>query len=229
MPNQRDAVMMQHMAELELNDRAKVTQHQEQRRRNWDDYQKRDSRQFTLTLLILLMMFVFVITIAVLVGMKIDNDRRKPEQQPAPWVGSLDFSEAELEEVRNEQPPEVPWGRGIDPLIAETLLKVRALDIDNDGRANCVDHVIQFWMYYPNKNVVRIIWNRNSGTGMNHLFVRVNGVDIEAGAFMPGLRHSNSEYGIRAFWPTKYAPSFNVDVTEHIVDIVAGRYWNRGN
>jgi hypothetical protein len=224
MPNQREAVMMQHVAELELNDRAKVKQHQEQWRRNWDAQQEQSSRQFTLTLLIWIMMLVFGITIAILVGMKIDNDRRKPEQEP-PWVGSLEFSEAELEEYRNERPPEVPWGRGIDPLIAETLLKVKSLDIDNDGKASCVDHVIQFWMYYPNKNAVRIIWNKNDDTGMNHLFVRVNGVDIETAAFLPGIRHSNSEYGIRAFWPTKYVPSFNVDVTEHIVDIVAGRFW----
>jgi len=67
--------------------------------------------------------------------------------------------------------------------IEETLQRVaRAMrantDVNGDGKVDCIDAAVLFYQWFPNKNEVRIMLNRNTATGMNHLFnaVLIDGV-----------------------------------------------------
>jgi hypothetical protein len=111
-----------------------------------------------------------------------------------------------------------------DPLepIRETLRRIYPVDMNHDGDVDCIDYAIQFYQYYPNRNDVRIIWSNNKN--FNHLFVRVNGIDVEPGAY---LRQSNTEkwFGMKKFWGDRYDPSYNRDITDDYESIRDGTRW----
>jgi len=99
-------------------------------------------------------------------------------------------------------------------LVAENFMRI---DVNGDGKHNCVDAAVLFYQYYPNKNNVRIALNRNLKTGMNHLFnyVFTDGVweAIEPQAY--SSNHSN--YLMRAVWGSQYDNSYNRDVTSDYI------------
>jgi len=95
-------------------------------------------------------------------------------------------------------------------LVAENWKKT---DVNRDGLYNCIDAAVLFYQYYPDKNKVCIMLNRNPKTDMNHLFnvVFTDGVwkAIEPQAYADN--HSN--YLMWAVWGNKYDRSLNRDVT----------------
>jgi hypothetical protein len=111
------------------------------------------------------------------------------------------------------------------PGIEAALRQVRAIDVDGDGKANCVDHTIQFYNAYPNKSQVRILWNKNLDKGWNHLFVSVNGMQIEPGAFII-TDNPYKKIKMTDIWPT-YDDTYNRDITTALEYIIAGTYWIR--
>jgi len=97
--------------------------------------------------------------------------------------------------------------------IVEDKLRQK-VDVNRDGKTNCIDAAVTFYKYYPDKSKVCIMINRNPSTGMNHLFncVFTEGVwkAIEPQAYFSN--HSN--YLMWAVWGNKYDKSYNRDETE---------------
>ena len=95
-------------------------------------------------------------------------------------------------------------------LVAESWKKN---DVNKDGLTNCIDAAVQFYQYYPDKNKVCISVNKNSKTGMHHLFncVFTDGVwkAIEPQAYA----NNRSNYFMWAVWGSQYDNSYNRDVT----------------
>jgi hypothetical protein len=97
-------------------------------------------------------------------------------------------------------------------LIEATLWKV-AKDLNNkrdmtgNGKSNCEDAAILFYMYYPNKKDVMIYANDNPATGMSHAFnlVNINGTwrGIEPQAYMKGWQHHRT-YFMHDIWKSQY-------------------------
>ena len=110
-------------------------------------------------------------------------------------------------------------------IILSTLYKVaedinKKVDVNKDGKTNCIDAAVLFYKYYPDKEKVCIEINQNNATGFNHLFncVLVNGVwrAIEPQAAFGG----HSEYYMRDVWVSKYDSSMNRDVTSEYIRYV---------
>jgi hypothetical protein len=151
----------------------------------------------------------------------------KPSEQP--WRQELRDWLAEHPEtdVVTSDPIDPPSGEHyirISADIIRTLSKIKSVDKDGDGQANCVDFVIQFWQMYPRKNEVEIVWNLHRPTDWNHLFVSIYGINIECGA---ALDKRWPLFEIEDFWPS-FNPLYNWYITEDMPKIVAGTYdWRR--
>ena len=97
-------------------------------------------------------------------------------------------------------------------IVAEKLSQ--NIDVNGDGKTNCIDAAIIFYKYYPDKSKVCIEINKNPKTGMHHLFncVFTDGAwkAIEPQAYYTD--HSN--YFMWAVWGDKYDNKYNRDETE---------------
>jgi hypothetical protein len=111
------------------------------------------------------------------------------------------------------------------PMIRSTLGKIRWVDVDGDGIVNCVDLSIQFYNAYPDQGAVRFIWNNNTETGWNHLFVTVDGRPVETEAY---LNRNNTEgwFGMAKYWGADWNPAYDRDVTENKERIFNDTYWS---
>jgi len=102
----------------------------------------------------------------------------------------------------------------IDQTLWVVAQKWKTTDVDGDGLHNCIDAAVLFYQYYPDKSKVAIIINKNSSTGMNHLFnaVLINGiwVAIEPQAYATNQR----SYHMQDIWGSQYDSTFNRDETE---------------
>ena len=105
--------------------------------------------------------------------------------------------------------------------IISTLRAIEQRDADGDGLIDCVDYAIQFYELYPDKSRVRIIWNKNKPVGMNHLFVMVDGVPIEPAVY---INPRADFYRMDKYYPTKYNPIYDRDVTANIDSIRNNNY-----
>jgi hypothetical protein len=90
----------------------------------------------------------------------------------------------------------------------------RKVDINKDGKINCVDAALLFYKHYPNKNNIRIITNNNYKNNWHHLFnsVFINGVwkEIEPQTYWAGY----SNYWMQDSWSKEeYDRQYNRDVT----------------
>ena len=105
--------------------------------------------------------------------------------------------------------------------IDKTLLLVakylKRIDVNKDGKHNCIDAAVLFYQYYPDKSKVCIELNNNPKTGMNHLFncVFTDGVwkAIEPQAYAS----NRSNYLMGAVWGKEYDSSYNKDVTSEYI------------
>lgn len=103
----------------------------------------------------------------------------------------------------------------IDNTLSQVSRKLQGkADVNNDRLTNCIDAAVLFYQYYPNKNDVCIMLNRNSKTEMNHLFnvVRIDGNwrAVEPQSYWLGYRN----YWMRDVWKQKYDYTLNRDVTQ---------------
>jgi len=103
--------------------------------------------------------------------------------------------------------------------IQTTLYKVAKdleykKDINRDGKVNCIDAALLFYRYFPDKNKVRVYWNRNDAKDFNHLFnlVLFNGewIGVEPQAKFCGF----NSYRMRPIWGDQYDYRLNQDVTD---------------
>jgi hypothetical protein len=127
------------------------------------------------------------------------------------------------------RPPPIPpssaaYSRMISTYVPETLAKIQRADVNNDGLINCIDYAMQFYLYYPEKQYLQIIWNKNSKNGFNHLFVSIWGSDVEPSTMLNrGVTSPHSVSVADAFGYDKYDRRYNVDVTDWFMDILMGR------
>jgi hypothetical protein len=88
------------------------------------------------------------------------------------------------------------------------------IDVNGDGKTNCIDAAVTFYKYYPDKSKVCIMINYNPKTGMNHLFncVFTDGVwrAVEPQAYYTNYK----SYWMRDVWGNEYDRSFNRDETD---------------
>ena len=97
------------------------------------------------------------------------------------------------------------------------------VDYNKDGLINCIDAAISFYKWYPDKSKVRIELNRNTKTGMHHLFncVNINGIWR---AIEPQALHMNhSNYWMHNVWGKKYDETYNSDATWQYIKFVTSR------
>jgi hypothetical protein len=97
-----------------------------------------------------------------------------------------------------------------DPNILKMCQYVEQVmyDINGDGQFNCIDYSLIFHRQWSGARIIR---NVNPNTGMNHLFISIDGVCIEPQA-------TTMKYTMREIWGYKYNAIYNVDETE---------YWER--
>jgi hypothetical protein len=115
--------------------------------------------------------------------------------------------------------------------IRSTLNQVtKQRDMNGDGNITCIDYTLMFYDAYPNKNNVRIVWNKNTAANMNHLFVKVwvNGewMPVEPQAYINPI--TDRWFSMRKYWGTKYSPDYDLDVTSNIEKIRQQTFvWSR--
>ena len=107
---------------------------------------------------------------------------------------------------------------GADP-IEVTLQKVnlemkRKADVNGDELTNCIDAAVLFYQYYPYKQEVAIIVNKNANTGMNHLFNAVIINDTWRAIEPQSVYSNNKSYFMKEVWGRLYDHTKNKDVTE---------------
>ena len=97
-------------------------------------------------------------------------------------------------------------------IVADKLRQ--KIDVNGDGKSNCIDAAVTFYKYYPDKSKVCIEINVNPDTGMNHLFncVFTDGVwkAIEPQTYFSGQKN----YYMWAVWGNQYNNKYNRDETE---------------
>jgi len=81
-----------------------------------------------------------------------------------------------------------------------TLMMKARVDVNRDGKVNCIDAAVSFYQHYPDRNNCRIMENRHPDGRMFHLFnaVRVNGKwrCIEPQAYFK----NHSQYWMEYVW-----------------------------
>jgi hypothetical protein len=93
--------------------------------------------------------------------------------------------------------------------------------MDGNGTVSCVDYTLMFYDAYPNKNNIRVVWNKNAAADMNHLFFKVwvNGewMPVEPQAYVHPV--TDRWFSMRKYWGTRYSPNYDLDVTSSIEKI----------
>jgi hypothetical protein len=77
---------------------------------------------------------------------------------------------------------------------------------------------------------VRVVWNKNTVTNMNHLFVKVwvNGewVPVEPQAYINPV--TDRWFSMHKYWGTRYSPDYDLDVTSNVEKIRPQTFvWSR--
>ena len=93
-------------------------------------------------------------------------------------------------------------------------------DVNSDKLVNCIDAAVLFYGFFPDKNKVAIIVNKNNSTGMHHLFnaVLIDGVwrAIEPQAYHAG----HTVYWMRDIWGNQYDYNLNRVATNDYIKFV---------
>jgi hypothetical protein len=164
---------------------------------------------------------VFMVALTLGTCAYINRPATAPQQNPEP-----DFSSSVGEYMG--PPPRIISEEEIDYMefaIRHTLEKVQRIDVNGDGLINCIDYTIQFWMFYPDKRNVEIIWNKHPTSGWNHLFAKVGIYWIECVAYLWPGNDNHRKFELSDFWPSKWSPTYDVDVTRNMPEIIARRFW----
>ena len=143
----------------------------------------------------------------------------------------MNYGKRDLSVYDNFLKPKAAVTRTVDPgndqhqNIVNTLWKVasdldRKVDVNKDGKTNCIDAAVLFYQYYPDKSKVCIEGNKNPATGMNHLFncEFTGGVwkAVEPQAYVGGVH----PYWMWQEWGSQYDNTFNKDMTQAYIKYV---------
>jgi hypothetical protein len=200
-----DAVIIQQMADLDIGEAA-ARRHRiavEQQ-----DAYARQKKISVLTWAIFIIPCIFLFALFRSCATEAKNDRiTRRETQSVPVIETP---------VRKQAAVDV-----LAP-IRSTLNRVtKRRDIDGDGAVTCVDYTLMFYDTYPNKNNVRIVWNKNASVNMNHLFVKVlvnsQWMPVEPQAYVNPV--TDRWFSMRKYWGTRYNSNYDLDVTSNVESI----------
>ena len=110
-------------------------------------------------------------------------------------------------------------------VIEDTLQRAavdlnRGVDVNHDGKINCIDAAVLFYQYYPDKNKVLILVNKNDSTGMWHLFNMVYVDNGWRGIEPQAAWRNNRSYWMADVWGRQYNKDFNRNVTADYIRYV---------
>jgi hypothetical protein len=211
----QQAVMLQHAAELKM-DHVLTMRHK--RRMEEEEYEQAKARNarsthiaangiaWTYLIGFPLIIFIFLFNVKGCFGRPLHDT-----PQPA-----FRESVAPQQNHRELPPPQVQY-RSEDLTDDEELtantwaamvaMRIYDVDMNGDGKINCIDYTLQYWQYYPNQDYIRIIWNNNPYNGFNHLFVYMLEVPVEP---QGGVYNGN----MHVVWGDRYDPKYDRDVTD---------------
>jgi hypothetical protein len=97
-------------------------------------------------------------------------------------------------------------------------------DITGDGKANCQDATLMFYLAYPYPGECRIMTNSTTDYGNGHAFVAVKWsndewICVEPQAYAAGWGYG--KWGMKKIWGSWYEPEKNLDSTFEYLN----RYW----
>jgi hypothetical protein len=110
--------------------------------------------------------------------------------------------------------------------VQVTLQKVavdlkKGVDVNKDGKINCIDVAVLFYQHYPDKTKVRIMLNVNKSTGMNHIFNAVWKQGCGWWQLEPQVAYNkHSSPWMRDVWGSKYNNLYNLNTTDHYLKYV---------
>jgi hypothetical protein len=90
-------------------------------------------------------------------------------------------------------------------------VKSHIYDVDRDGLIDCVDYATLYFDKYPDKSNLRLMWVYRADIDETHLYVRVNGTDIEPQSINPDF----SKRTLRYHWGNKMNYRKIKDVTAY--------------
>lgn len=211
-----DAVIMQQMAELDIGEDIK-------RRHQAIEYQQAEAKAARSAAKVQLIIWAIIITVCISLIMYCRSSAAKSTNSMSTQTTTQSVSTVTTP-VSKQTP--------VDPLvpIRSTLKQVTKRDMDGDGKVACVDYTLMFYDTYPNKNNVRVIWNKNTVNDMNHLFVKVwvNGewMPVEPQAYINPV--TDRWFSMRKYWGSKYSPDYDLDVTANVEKIRQRTFvWSR--
>jgi hypothetical protein len=137
------------------------------------------------------------------------------------WKDSKLNNEAELRQASvsstTTSNSDLSQHANIEQTLRTVAQKYKSTDVNSDGLYNCIDAAVLFYKYYPDRNRVAIIINKNQSTDMHHLFnaVLINGVwrAIEPQAYTCPNWERLQTYFMRDIWGNQYNSTFNRDET----------------
>jgi hypothetical protein len=193
--SQRDAVMIQHSAEMEMNHRLEIQSKHRIRRAREKEASRAGSMELGTVMLIyfLVVALIVSITLGVMFG---GRSGRVVRSEPQQNIGSFDLQYA-IESIK--------WykDRGIDIAFWDTGT------FKNNHQFNCVDWAVGMYDLATQAGVnARLIRNRSIG-GIDHLFVRLNGTYIEPQTGKTMLQE----------WGRAYNEALNEDVTSTFINL----------
>jgi hypothetical protein len=198
--NDREALLINHTAELEMRNRLDVQQNKRLMDLAYTERVQESINRGKLMSYSFLALFIAFILFAVWL-FRWTPPHKAPEQEAEGYAVNVAY-------------------------IVETLTRIYEVDMNHDGKFNCIDRAIQFYNAYPIRDDVRIVVNHNEHTGLNHLFVFVAGKAIEPAAFLEPqyVNGDGLAVGVADYWGDQYDPAYDRDVTDYWELIRVNKY-----
>jgi hypothetical protein len=209
------AVAMQHAAELEVNHRLQLQHTQRLRELKLKKYNREADKSFARSALLSLF-FIFVFPIMAFFAFKgcsnafdnsaftgVERTVSAPQQNhsslPRPQVVKGSYFALSDDELQN-----------LAAYTVNAKSRIYEVDMNADGLINCIDYTIQFWQYFYNQDILRIVWNNNPNNGFNHLLIYLYDEPVEPQSWLKGAGNAD----MYMFWGDRYDPEYDRDVTD---------------
>jgi len=155
--------------------------------------------------------FILLVSMGIFSWFEVDKPREIARQQRQQQVVQQQQQQQQPTAAVVQQPATVQ-------MVNATLDKVeadlkRGVDVNNDGKINCIDAAVLFYKYYPNKQNCYITLNQHGD--MNHLFNTVL-VDNTWRCIEPQAhyKYRYETFYIRDIWGSTYDSNYNEDATQ---------------
>jgi hypothetical protein len=216
------AVMLQHMADLEIVERKEASRRVEDTRKRKNNARKAEGRVLLIAFGLLLVLGFFSVCFI--------SRKKPPVSIVLPPEQEQIFQLPKPPDWDKPEPPElIDWTN-------QTLKRIYRVDMNGDGKINCIDYTLQFWQAYPNQDHLRIIWFYNPATKFSHLFIKAGDFYTEPQAeLIPRyytFGYKTLIHDVGAYWGIDLDMQYMYDVTDNFDIIKYNQFkWsvNNGN